>query len=69
MDNPVLIVEAPILNDEAAKIVYAFLQNLVLAFESHYYPQLGRDCRSHESAPPVDDLQANQKFIDDKNSF
>jgi hypothetical protein len=42
MDRPVLLIEAPILSDDAAASVMDFLQALILAFESHYYPQLRR---------------------------
>ncbi len=69
MDSPVLIVEAPLLDDESTKNVYAFLQNLTLAFESHYYPQLVRGCRTNNTDHVIDDAQGDQPFIDDDPPF
>ena len=40
MNNPVIIVDAPKLTTEGAKEVYAFLSELLLAFEAHYYQKL-----------------------------
>ena len=45
MDKPVLIVEAPELSDNVVASFYSFLQDFMLAFESHYYPQLARHHR------------------------
>jgi hypothetical protein len=42
MDKPVLLIEAPELDDKEAASAYCFLQELLLGFESHYYPQLRR---------------------------
>jgi len=39
MDKPVLIIEAPELNDEAATIVLDFLQDILNAFDAHVYYQ------------------------------
>ena len=50
MDKPVLIIDAPELNDEAVASVQGFLQELMLAFESHYYHRLQRYYRR----PPED---------------
>ena len=47
MDRPVLIIEAPELDDKALMSLQTFLHELTLAFESHYYTQLQRrDCLS-----------------------
>jgi len=43
MDKPVLIIEAPELNDEAAAIVLDFLQDILNAFDSHVYYQRQRN--------------------------
>lgn len=40
MDRPVLIIEAPELDEKTANSVQNFLHELVLAFESHYCLQL-----------------------------
>jgi len=40
MDKPVLIVEMPELNDEAVIGIHHFLQELMNAFESHYFYQM-----------------------------
>jgi hypothetical protein len=40
MDKPVLIIEMPELNNEAVVSVYHFLQELMNAFESHYFYQM-----------------------------
>lgn len=56
MDKPILIVEAPELDDDAAARVYEFLQDLVLGFEAHYYTQLVRRERNRQ----VPDLQSNE---------
>ena len=57
MDKPVIIIEAPELNDEAVTSVYQFLQDLVLAFESHYYLQLVR--HGHHCCTPNSDDEKN----------
>lgn len=40
MDKPIFMIEAPILDPDSATNVYQFLQDLILAFETHYYKQL-----------------------------
>lgn len=42
MDKPVLVIEAPELNDEAAAIVLDFLQEFINAFDVHFYHRLQR---------------------------
>ena len=42
MDKPVLIIEMPELDDEAAVGVQQFFQELTNAFESHYLRQIKR---------------------------
>jgi len=42
MDKPVLIIEMPPLSDEAAAGAHHFLQELMIAFEAHYFHQLQR---------------------------
>lgn len=42
MDRPVLIIEMPELNDEAAVNFQLFLQTLMNAFENHYHSQIKR---------------------------
>lgn len=63
MDSPVLIVEAPILDDESAANAYEFLQNLMLAFDAHYYPQLQRHFLAVNQ--PNRHKQADQCSFDD----
>jgi hypothetical protein len=43
MDKPVLIIEVPELNDDAATIVLDFLQDILNAFDSHVYYQRQRN--------------------------
>lgn len=40
MDKPVLIIDAPDLNDEAVASMQAFLLEILLAFRSHYHHRL-----------------------------
>jgi hypothetical protein len=40
MDKPVIIIEAPELNDEGVANVRAFLQEIIFSFESHYRRRL-----------------------------
>ena len=42
MDKPVLVIEMPELDDEAAVGLQQFLQELTNAFESHYLRQIKR---------------------------
>ena len=42
MDKPVLIIEMPELDDEAAVSLQQFFQELTNAFESHYLHQIER---------------------------
>ena len=66
MDNPALVIEAPILDDESINKVYEFLQNLTFAFDAHYYYQLRRYSRAKESPDCPDYLLSLQ---DDQRSF
>lgn len=43
MDNPILIVDMPKLNNTELVKVYKILQSLITAFESHYFSQL-KEC-------------------------
>ena len=49
MDNPVLIIKAPILDDASAALAHQFLTDLAVAFESCYYKQINRhyECANH----------------------
>lgn len=40
MDKPVIIIEAPELDDRGVANVRAFLYEILLAFDSHYYHRL-----------------------------
>ncbi len=55
MDKPVLIIQAPELNDESVVGIYIFLQELIMAFESHYFQQL-REHHQEASFKDIDDL-------------
>lgn len=56
MDNPVIIIDAPELNDEGVANVMAFLHEIVLAFESHYMHRLNKHhCRSIPWEEPSED--------------
>lgn len=68
MDNPVLMIDAPILDDESAANVYQFLQDLTLAFESQYYNQLKR-FNKNNNVDWHDDKQGEQLFFDDDVPF
>lgn len=46
MEKPVLIIEAPILTNEAVASVLEFLHEVITAFEAHYYHQLQQHHRS-----------------------
>lgn len=73
MDNPIFILEAPILDDESVMKVNEFLQNLMHAFEAHYYVQLSRysrtvhqpDCYDRQSK----DTPGDQQLFDDEILF
>jgi hypothetical protein len=62
MDKPVLIIEMPPLNDEAAAGAYNFLQELIIAFEAHYFHQLQRYDRKSSW---IDDSDELSSWIDD----
>lgn len=62
MDKPILIVEMPPLNDEAAAEVRNFLLELLLAFEARYYHQLQR--YEHSKSSWIDDSD-DLSWIDD----
>ena len=68
VDNPVLMIDAPILDDESAANVYQFLQDLTLAFESQYYNQLKR-FNKNNNVDWHDDKQGEQLFFDDDVPF
>lgn len=72
MDNPVLTIEAPILDDESAAHVHQFLQDLTLAFESCYYKQLvrhNRNCEPDCDNDRVNNIPVDQSFFDDEDPF
>lgn len=48
MDKSVLIIELPELSDEAVSGMQEFLQEFMIAFESHYFCQLQRHHRKNE---------------------
>lgn len=54
MDRPVIIIEMPILTDEAVVGIQTFLQELIFAFESHYFSQLQR---YYHNAQPDDTIE------------
>lgn len=62
MDNPILIVEMPSLNDESVAGVRNFLQELMIAFEARYYHQLQRYDRKSSW---IDDSDELSSWIDD----
>jgi len=71
VDNPVLIVEAPILDDESITKIYEFLQNLTFAFNAHYYKQLRRYDRSKDSPDGPDFLhgiQGDQRSLNEDDA-
>lgn len=56
MDNPVIIIDAPELNDEGVANVRDFLHEIILAFESHYMHRLNKHhCRSVPREEPAED--------------
>jgi len=52
MERDVLIIDAPELSDEGAASVNNFLQEFILAFESHYLCQLHRYHKRFKDDPP-----------------
>ena len=55
MEQPVLIIDAPDLNDETVLYVHHFLNEVTRAFEAHYYQQLKQSCRQPLTSPVMDD--------------
>ena len=59
MERDILIIDAPELSDEGAASVNTFLQEFILAFESHYLCQLHRyhkRLRDDSATPPLNEL-------------
>jgi hypothetical protein len=56
MDKPVLMFEAPLLNDETAAKVQEFLYALMDVIDEHYYPQITRHYRSKARCEYCDDV-------------
>lgn len=56
MEQPVLVIDAPELSDEGAASVNNFLQEFILAFESHYYCQLQRYHKRFRCEPTFNEL-------------
>lgn len=76
MDNPMLVVEAPNLDDETAVKVLGFLQRLTDTFEANYYTQLERYYRKYNdlhyarsSDPGIDETTGDQRGFDDEIPF
>lgn len=65
MDKPIFMIEAPILDPDSATNSYQFLQDLILAFETHYYHQL-KDYRKRHN---VKDELLEKPFLDDDMPF
>ena len=61
-DRPVIIIDAPELNDEAVANVRAFLCEILLAFESHYLHRLQKYHRLSIHSPMFN------KSIEDKDA-
>lgn len=59
MEKPILIIEAPILTNEAVASVQEFLHEMMVAFEAHYYHQLQQHHRflSQGSVPVINSDQ------------
>ena len=55
MEKDVLIIDAPELSDEGAASVNTFLQEFILAFESHYLYQLHRHHKRLRDDPPLNE--------------
>ena len=56
MDNPVLIIEAPKLNDESAASIQEFLHALMSAIDAHYYQQITRHYRNKTRCSYCEDV-------------
>lgn len=76
MDNPVLVVPAPNLDDETAVKVFGFLQRLTDAFEANYYTQLERYYRKYNnrhyarsSDQHINEAYGDQRGFDDEIPF
>lgn len=65
MDKPIFMIEAPILDPDSATNVYQFLQDLILAFETHYYNQL----RCYSQNNNVEEERVEKPFFDDDMPF
>jgi hypothetical protein len=76
VDNPVLVVEAPILDDETAVKVFRFLQRLTDTFEANYYTQMERYYRKYNdfnytshSDNHINEAYGDQRGFDDEIPF
>ena len=76
MDNPMLVVEAPILDDETAVKVFRFLQRLTDTFEANYYTQLERHYRKYKDFyyssrcdKYINEAYGDQRVFDDDTTF
>ena len=76
MDNPVLVVEAPDLDDETAVKVFGFLQRLADTFEANYYTQMKRYYQKYNnlhyakiSGQDIDEVCGDQRGFDDEIPF
>jgi len=56
VDKPVLIIDVPELSDETVAGVRDFLQELMAAFDSHYFSQLQRHYRGLSDKEVMDIL-------------
>ena len=76
MDNPVLIIKAPILDDASAASVHQLLTDLAAAFEFGYYKQIKRyyECANHFYGSdcydnPLGATQNTDSFYNDEIPF
>ena len=76
VDNPVLVVEAPILDDETAVKVFGFLQRLTDTFEANYYTQMERYYQKYNnlhyasrSDKHINETHGDQRVFDDEIPF
>jgi hypothetical protein len=76
VDNPILVVEAPILDDETAVKVFGFLQRLTDTFEANYYAQIERYYKKYNglhyartSDSDMNEPSGDQRGFDDEISF
>ncbi|OGT44748.1 MAG: hypothetical protein A3E82_01125 [Gammaproteobacteria bacterium RIFCSPHIGHO2_12_FULL_38_11] len=76
MDNPMLVIEAPNLDDETAVKVFGFLQRLADTFEANYYTQMERYYRkynnlhyAHSSNEHINEASGDQRGFDDEIPF